>query len=291
MAADLAAAYSRSVRAVPHCYPVSVDDFAAGVAKAEPNCDHDVPLHSLAAWAATEGGSILGFADVGVQPPEKPADAAQGILRFLWYTPGRRAAGEALLGQAEAHLRRQGVRQVEAFHQHYTYDFYYLESSYLSDRLGQVAALLHMAGYQRIGGEVFLDAPDFAVVEPPVAEVPAEITAHLRPSAGRRPAVSVAARLDGRRIGTCHCERIADYTADPAAREWLFTSWLGVEQPFQGKGLGRCLLARALAEMRGAGYRHAAISTAWDNARAFLFYSNFGYHVVDWTYGYGRALP
>jgi hypothetical protein len=27
-----------------------------------------------------------------------------------------------------------------------------------------------------------------------------------------------------------------------------------------------------------------------DNYRAALFYTNFGYHVVDWTYGLGRKL-
>jgi hypothetical protein len=43
-----------------------------------------------------------------------------------------------------------------------------------------------------------------------------------------------------------------------------------------------------MLELRRAGYRHAAISTALDNYRAALFYSNLGYQVVDWTYGYGR---
>ena len=56
------------------------------------------------------------------------------------------------------------------------------------------------------------------------------------------------------------------------------------------QGLGRYLLQRALREMHGAGYRHAAISTHWRNYRAFLFYSNYGYRVVDWTYGLRREI-
>lgn len=45
---------------------------------------------------------------------------------------------------------------------------------------------------------------------------------------------------------------------------------------------------------RGTGESHAlkttAISTNRNNSRAFLLYSNHGYHVVDWTYGLARKL-
>lgn len=68
-----------------------------------------------------------------------------------------------------------------------------------------------------------------------------------------------------------------------------------VEDEFQGQGLGRYLLQYALQEMKKIGYRHAAISTAWDNHRAFLFraflfYSNCGYRTVDWTYEFVKNL-
>ncbi|UCC67907.1 MAG: GNAT family N-acetyltransferase, partial [Armatimonadota bacterium] len=74
------------------------------------------------------------------------------------------------------------------------------------------------------------------------------------------------------------------------AHDWIFTDWLGVEEEMQGKGLGRHLLQRALQEARRLGYRHASISTSWDNHRAFLFYSNYGYRVADWTYEFARDL-
>ena len=41
---------------------------------------------------------------------------------------------------------------------------------------------------------------------------------------------------------------------------------------------------------RERGYRHGAISTAFDNDRAFLFYTNHGFRVVDWTYEFAREL-
>ena len=61
-------------------------------------------------------------------------------------------------------------------------------------------------------------------------------------------------------------------------------------EEFQGRGLGRCLLRRTLAEAQAAGYRHAVISTDWRNHRAFLFYTNHGFGLSDWTYAWERPL-
>jgi hypothetical protein len=41
--------------------------------------------------------------------------------------------------------------------------------------------------------------------------------------------------------------------------------------------------------MRSLGYRHSSISTDRANNRALLFYSNFGYTVVEWTHSYTLA--
>jgi GNAT superfamily N-acetyltransferase len=73
-------------------------------------------------------------------------------------------------------------------------------------------------------------------------------------------------------------------------QDWFFTDGLGVSDEVQGKGLGRYLLQKARQEMHRIGYRHAAISTDWMNFRAFLFYSNDGYHRVDWTYALRRTV-
>lgn len=290
MARELTAVYDKAVRPVPHCYSVSAEDFAGAVAKPEALDDRWPPLHSQEAFVATQGDRIVGLIDCGIRPPKEPDEGEQGMIRMFWYERGRRAVGQALLERAEEYLGRRGVNRAEAFNQHYTYPFYQLHSSYLSDRLEQVAALLGFNGYRRIAGEVFLDWPDLDLLGPTKPGLSAEIAVHWRETPGRRPVVTVKAVQGGKEIGVCTCDRIADYTSDEAARDWFFTSWLGVEREHQGQGLGKYLLQRALMEMRGAGYRHAAISTAWDNYRAFVFYSNVGYHVVDWTYGLSRKL-
>lgn len=68
------------------------------------------------------------------------------------------------------------------------------------------------------------------------------------------------------------------------SQDSFFTKWLGVEEEYQGKGLGRYLLQRTLNEMYKVGYRNAFISTNVINYRAQLFYSNFGYKVTDTAY-------
>ncbi len=72
--------------------------------------------------------------------------------------------------------------------------------------------------------------------------------------------------------------------------DWSFCNWLWIEEQLQGRGLGRFLLRRARLELHRVGYRHAGISTAWDNHRALLFYSNDGYRFVDWTYLWSKAV-
>ena len=54
---------------------------------------------------------------------------------------------------------------------------------------------------------------------------------------------------------------VASFQAIPDAQDWLHTVWLGIEDEFQGQGLGRYLLQYELQEMHKVGYRHAAIST------------------------------
>ena len=63
-----------------------------------------------------------------------------------------------------------------------------------------------------------------------------------------------------------------------------------MEQPYRHRGLGKPLLFRGRNEILSAGYRHTAISTALHNNRAFLFYSNHGYRLVDWTYQLSKTL-
>lgn len=290
MAGEAASIYNGLIRGVPHCYPVSVEDFATALAPAAGEDSTHERLHSEAAWVVREGESALGFVHVGVERPEKKGQDEQGVIRFLGYRRGRRHAGQLLLEAAEKYCRQHALKQLQAFSD-YLYSFYYFPPVRLSDRLDHVQALLEFNGYEKCEGEVVLDWPDYQPVEPVPAGVPAEITVKWEDGRGKRPNLTLKALQGKGEIGWCHCFCAGEYSRAAEAQDWLFTTWLGVADRLQGRGLGRYLLQRALKEMHQVGYRHAALSTDWRNPRAFLFYSNYGYRTVDWTYAFRRDLP
>ncbi len=288
MLSDVASLYNRATASVPHCYSVGEAAFGGSFMKLPEGREH-CRLGAQEVQVARDAGTVVGFvhaAVVGIG--DDPED--QGVIRFLWYERGKRKAGQALLEAAGNWFRRHGVVRAQAFPNECTYPFYHLDSAFLSDGLDHVQALLAVNGYRRTRGEVFLDWPGLEPRQPPPTEVNAVIEVERKERDGRRPDVRVVARLGGDVVGVCNGESAARRTGHPAADEWFFTHWLGVEDEYQGRGLGRHLLQRALNEAHEIGYRNAVISTSWDNYRAFLFYANCGYHVVDWTHGYTRRL-
>jgi len=290
MSSQIASAYNNIIRCVPHCYSITPKDFASAVAPVIDEGKNYDNLHSEAVFVAQEGKSTLGFIHIAIEHPEEADENEQGIIRFFGYERGRRIAGQKLLEAAEEYFRQRNMSQITAFPQDYRYRFYHLDHAYLSDHLGQVHALLGFNGYKRVAGEVYLDWPNYEPVLLSPTDVSAEISLKWQQERGTRPNLIVQAHQNGKEIGVCVSVSGGEFSDADDAQDWLFTDWLGVSDEIQGKGLGRHLLQCAIQEMHGVGYRHAAISTDWQNFRAFLFYSNFGYRVVDWTYALGREL-
>jgi len=288
--ADVASLYAESTEHVPHCFAVEDEEVAAALAGECGSESEGRTLPSQAIRVALEGGRGIGFAHVGVRAPEGD-ESGCGVVRFLWYPRGRRDVGQSLLDAGEDWLRQQGVRTVLVYPQTYRYRFYAFAHMYLSDRLDHVQALFLFSGYRKAGGEVSLDWLD--VDPPPPAPLPdlgIEVDVTQSDGPGRLPGFTVQARRDGEGVGQCLFLSAGAFSRRDGAQIWAFCDWLGVREPLQGKGLGRHLLQRGLVAVREAGYRHAAISTAWDNYRAFLFYTNYGFRVADWTYEFRRDL-
>jgi GNAT superfamily N-acetyltransferase len=292
---DLARAYNEAIRFVPHSHPVRTRYFGAALAPAMGG-DPDPCRSSEAVLAVRDRDELLGFAHVALGKPELVSDDAAnsepeaGLLRFFWYRPGRRQAGKALLEAAEAYYRERRVGTAVAFLHQHNYPFYHLPPARLSDRLGHIGALLGIHGYEPVTGGVFMDWRNFAVTAPSPDALPVCYSIEHVPRDRQRPQIEVRAFLDGKQIGICQSFSAAERSHARPAQAWLFTEWLGVENAYQGRGLGRSLLQRTLVEGRKLGYRHAVISTGWRNYRACTFFTNFGYRVSDWTYGMARAL-
>ncbi len=291
MQAPLTQFYNRMTANVPKCYPVKAEELATairGVATGKAD-KKEGGLDSEAAFVAMANGAVQAFIHVGIGQIGDNREEDIGVIRFFAYARGARRIGQAVLEKAEAYLKTFNVSRIFAFPQDCRYRFYHFEHAYLSDALDHVQGLLGYNGYHRSAGEVFLDWKDYSVTPVP-SSLPVTLSVEWQDGRGQFPNCTVLAHQNGEQVGICESLCGGEFSNDTDAQAWLHTVWLGIEDDFQGQGLGRYLLQYALQEMHKVGYRHAAISTAWDNHRAFLFYSNCGYRTVDWTYEFVKDL-
>ena len=283
--------YNRMTANVPKCYPVKSEEFAAAIrgvttGKADKK---EGGLDSEAAFVAMANGAVQAFIHIGIGQVGENREEDIGVIRFMGYERGARRVGQAVLEEAEAYLKTFNVSRIFAFPQDCRYRFYHFAHAYLSDALDQVQGLLGFNGYRRSEGEVFLDWEDYSVTPIP-SRLPVTLSVEWQDGRGQFPNCTVLAHQNGEQVGICESLCGGEFSSHTDAQDWFHTVWLGIEDDFQGQGLGRYLLQYALQEMKKIGYRHAAISTAWDNYRAFLFYSNCGYRTVDWTYEFVKNL-
>ncbi len=283
--------YNRLTADVPHCYPVKGEEFATamrGVTICKDNKkqrEHE----SETAFVTIADGTVEAFIHVCLSPIEENGEENIGIIRFLGYERGARHAGQAVLEKAETYLKTFNVTRIFAFRSGFEYRFYHLEHANLSDALDQVHALLGFNGYHRLQRWIFLDWENYNV-KPIPSPIPIKLSVDWVQGRGQRPDCIVKVYRENEQIGECCSVSGGEFSSHPDAQNWLHTIWIEIENKYQGKGLGRYLLNYTLQEMHKVGYRHAQISTSWDNYRALLFYSNCGYRVVDRTYEYEKVL-
>ena len=289
MLSPLTAFYNRLITDVPHCYPVDENEFAHEMRGVTDNVRDSDNLDSEAAFVAMKRGTVLGFAHAGIGQTGDNREVNVGVIRFLGYERGEWRAGQAVLKQAEAYLKTCNLAETSVFSVGSVYPFYHLEYACLSDALDHVHALLGLNGYQRSDGWVCFEWQDYSVTPTPLP-LPVTLSVYWKEGRGVRPNCDVVAHLDGKQIGVCQSVSAGEHSSHADAQYWCDTDFLDVEDAFQGQGVGRYLLQRALEEMHSVGYRHAAISANWENYRALLFYGNCGYRVADWTYEYQKRL-
>jgi GNAT superfamily N-acetyltransferase len=289
--AELTALYNDLTQSVPHCLPIEAEELAAAFGGECGIESYGDSLTTEVVFVAIDREAV-GFVHVGEASVEQEhGAAAQGVIRFLAYPRGRRDVGQALLDRAEKWLYQRQLAAVTIFPQTYRYPFYAFGHAYLSNHLDHVQSLLFFNGYHCSGGEIFLDWLNMDP-DPPrqVTDLRFDLDVEQKPSRGRLPHIALTARKDKQHIGECILVSASAFSRQETAEKWAFCMSLNIVDPFQGRGLGRYLLGRALVEARSAGYSHAGISAAWDNHRALLFYSNYGFHAVDWTRQFSRTL-
>ncbi len=279
-------AYNRFVAGVPFCQAISTKQMRI----IERLMQDDKHLHGQQLRVVKQGEKILALAHWGVAGPSRRYRKPLGVIAALYHAPGDRAAGQNLLDYIHADFLKQRIHAVEAFHQNWLWPFYHQDHAYLSDTQAHLKALFNHNDYREEHGEEFFEWRDFSPPRLQAARLKLDYEVKEKPGRGELPDVIVTAHNRGRHVGACHSCSCGGFGRDEGAEHTFLTMWLGVEREFRGKGLGKHILARGMSEMARVGYRHATISTSMCNSRAALFYSNFGYRLADWTFGYRRRL-
>lgn len=302
MATELTSLYNEAIASVPHCFPVSCEDLAATVGGKLKHTRRLRRLEPDVVFVAVQDGNPAGFIQISPENTRTGQRTDRGVIRFFHYRRGDRAIGQALLGKAHAYLEDLGVKKITAFHVDYRYPFYHQLSGALSNRMDHVQALLYSNNYGRTYSQVHFEWADFEIEEPSPTELvvdleldwndgrPARVDGGKSDSTrSRYPGLHLKAYLQGKLVGECGNDPYVETRDLRQLDDWFYVGWLGVEEPYQGKGLGRHLLRRSMQEMHTIGYRHAAISCSEENGRAFTHYSNCGFRIFDRTYSYERV--
>lgn len=287
MAAGLARSYSELVAPAPHCGPVG-EEWFRDLRRLE-----RAPCREESLLVAQEGGEVVGFVHMGVAAPATEdwhIKGEPGVIRFLAYRPGQRPVGAALLEAAEAWLREQGRSQIIAGSSTYLYPFYHLPFAHLSERISHLPPLFGMAGYSPVESEVFFDSPNFQPPRVSKPDLEFELITEKRNIGTLGPGVALQAKQGEKKVGECEMVLLGRDSWRPELADWCMCSALYIDESLQGNGLGKYLLARGLVEMREAGLRHVLISTDWNNHRAYLFYTNFGFRFLDRTFAFSKGL-
>ena len=296
-ASNLTETYNDQIVGIPHCYKVSSEEFKDGFQHHK--CSrrgYNEEIHVEKLIICKEKDKILGFADVAIANTELDGKKEQkGFIRLLTYKPGCRSAGQLLLDESEKYLKGFDIQEIRAFHpiyinDHCGYRLYHLSYGMLSDKLGHILGLFGMNGYKINGGEFYMDQPNYHVDEPILTDKSIEIKVEQKTGRGTLPNLEVYAYRDGNQIGECESCSVGEFARAKEAQDWVYIAGLFVNESEQAKGLGRYLLQRNLWESLKLGYKNTAISTDWQNYRALLFYTNYGYYLVDTYYEFIKNI-
>ena len=284
--------YNRLTADVPHCYPVKEEEFAqVMLGVIDETADIDDVLDHETAFIAMQNGQVRAFVHLGCFEDEDDSEDYIGIIRFIGYNRGARHAGQTVLEKAEEYLKTNNVTRITAFSS-CLYRFYHIGYAKLSNALDHVHALLGFNGYQPRERWVVLDWENYDVT-PISSPIPLKITVDWKEGCGKLPNCNVLAHRDsekGEKVGECESISGGEFSSHPDVQNWVYTSSLGVEDDFQGQGLGKYLLQYSLQEMHKVGYRHAVLITYSDDYIPLLLYSNYGYKAVDRTYEFEKVL-
>lgn len=97
---------------------------------------------------------------------------------------------------------------------------------------------------------------------------------------------SCRALIGGRQVGECWSLLGRDVSSHPAAGESAHVVWIGVEEAWRGRGIGREMFEWMCRRLREIGVRRLSLTTGSANYGAQAFYYHVGLRVVDQQLGF-----
>jgi ribosomal protein S18 acetylase RimI-like enzyme len=280
---SLTALLQRSLRGVPFTGPMDASTVRRTLAPTWGEIPSPEPLAGEAAWLAMDEERVVGFCQAALGRSEADHEPAAGLIRMLAFEPERPDVGHAVASAAEAYLRDRGEREIYAFHYEARWPDYHLPHAYLSPVLGHVMALLAARGYGGYQDEATLARPMVMPPQVTPTAVGCGIVHGAHEMEGRNDQLAVARLPDGRDVGLCVWETLADESNLPDAATTLYVRWLHVDPAYRRKGLGAHLLGSAMLEAYRRGHRQATLCCLGDNGGALSLYTTLGFRLVDWT--------
>lgn len=274
--------YNQQIQSVPHCYPVSPEDFNWQL---ERNMGHlsgirPGQLHSDQLIVAQENEKIQGFVHVAVEERTvKEQVSKRGIIRFMGYEPNKRLVGQKLLKEAERFFVNLGLNKASAFTKGYVYHFY-SEDGGCSEHMAHVWSLLGSQGYAVSERVLNMAWHNFHVDEPILPDSKATIEVSKGGDEGISPNVMLFAKMDNQEIGECLAYSLGHLQQSEEAQKYLVINWLVAQKEFRQQGWGKYLLLRTLWEAQQEGYKHCLLGTDERNYRAQLLYTSCGYQIA-----------
>jgi ribosomal protein S18 acetylase RimI-like enzyme len=260
-----------------HGFPPTEEEFCLAFAQPPAHLRRSIVL------VAEESGKVRGFARCGIS---RQVDnrwtltrAGDGQLFGPFITGQEEAAGVGLLSSVSTYLKEGGATRILAFDpvEGVGAPFHNGGWAGLSERMPHIAGLLTRAGFRVRHRELCLTR-----LAMPIPDISPPARFSLAFEARENGRCAVRAFDGGTYAGGCFSSRI--YPTRSARREasdWGYIDGLGVQEPYQGRGLGRALLTEMIRKLDEAGCTSICLTTNADNHRAQNLYYSLGFAVVD----------
>lgn len=227
-----------------------------------------------------EQDHILGFGQWG-QPTfiyekgQKASTDRVGVIRHLYFDPGRDDVGTALLRQAREDLA--GLCEI--------YAFYHIFGMSCNARHGKLhSSQAHVEQLLRAAGFDIEHENEYYLLDmkkPMVFRRSGEQKGQLKHVSDEH----FELWQGGERVGTAQVQWLDKLTGG-WTRNAVYLSWLGIAECTRGQGLGTGFLRMIGDRLRESGYRYLHTDTAQSNEKAQSLYERLGFESKGSTRSY-----